>query len=330
MSFKRKLERHANPKTKDLYRVNRKTPFWKAFLLMTPALLILIVFTVVPFIFAVRDGIFVNDNDAYDTAPSFHNFKTVLEDPFFHQALKNSLLYAIIAVPLILIISLVISSAISSVIRKRLRGIIQTIFFLPYVTSAISISLAFAFLFDYDTGMINGIITAAGGKKMQFTNDSTGHGAMIVMVAFGVWRGLAFNILIFTTAMLAVDKTRYKAAAIDGSGPVKQFFKITIPSINGTINFLVTMGIIGAIKVFPLALFDNNPSTAKVNGAFTLMLYVYDQINVPNFGKAGVASIYILIISISFSVIVKGGFNQIIKLTNYLGEKRVANKIKNY
>ncbi len=329
MNFNKKLERYANPKSKDLYRVNRETPFWRALLLMLPALTILMIFTIVPFIFVIKDGIFVHDEDLFDTSATSENFLKVLNDTFFHKALKNSLLYALIAVPLILIISLIVSSAISTVIRKRIRGFVQTIFFLPYITSAISISLAFAFLFDYDTGLINSIITSAGGEKIQFTNDTEGHGALIVMIVFGVWRGLAFNILIFTTAMLSVDKTRYKAAAIDGCGPIKQFFKITLPSINGTVNFLVTMGIIGAIKVFPLALFNNNVSTAKANGAFTLLLYVYEQISVSNLGKAGVASIYLLIISISFSFIVKGGFNQTIKLANYIGEKYVANKIKN-
>lgn len=333
MQFKKIVKKHAKPKTKDLFLVNQKTKFWKPFLLMTPAIAILILFTVVPFIFAVKDGIFMND-DAPLAPPKAHinNFTFVLKDKLFHQAIKNSIIYSLISVPLILIISVVISSAIASVIRKRLRGFLQTIFFLPYVTSAISIALAFTFLFDVDTGLLNKIIEKFGGQKIQFgsNGDLNPRDSMIVMTVYGVWRGLAFNILIFTTAMLSVDKNKYKAAAIDGAKSVKQFFNITLPSINRTTNFLITIGIIGSIKVFTLALFNNNVGRMTSGYGITLLGYVYAQISWGTLGSAGVASLYLLIISICFSLIVKGGINNLVKLANKIGEKRVENKIKNY
>ena len=116
--------------------------------------------------------------------------------------------------------------------------------------------------------------------------------------------------------MLGVDKTLYKAASIDGAGPVRQFFRVTIPSISRTTNFLIIMGIIGAIKVFPLALFQNNPKTAMQYGGTTLMLYIYDKASIGEVNLAGAASVYLLLISVGYSIVVKGGFNQVLKFAN--------------
>lgn len=330
--FKYKLKKQSEAKTPDLFVVNKRTPFWKPLLLMLPALAILGIFTIVPFIFTVRDGFSQYDNEILQTGGHFTwgNFKDVAQDSVFTDGIRNSLIYAFISVPLIFIIAAVISAAIASVIRKRMRGFVQTIFFLPYITSAVSISLAFAFLFDWDKGLLNKIIQAFGGRGVQWLNDTDGHKSMYAMLIFGVWRGLAFDILILTTAMLSVDKTRYKAAAIDGASARTQFFRITLPSINKTTWFLITMGIIGAIKVFPLALFNNNVGSVNAHHASTLLTYVYFQVQEGNVGKAGAASVYLLLISIAFTIVFKGGLNQTIKLFNRLGEKRVSTKITSF
>ena len=134
--------------------------------------------------------------------------------------------------------------------------------------------------------------------------------------------------LIFTTAMLGVDKDRYKAASIDGAGPVKQFFKITLPSINRTLNFIITVGLIGAIKVLPLALFQMDPVLAQQYHGSTLMLYVFKAVQEGKYSIAGASAVILVIISISFSVIVKQSFNFVFWGIGKGGEVRVKRKIK--
>lgn len=321
----------------DLKVVNKRKAIWKPLSIMIPAIIILTIFTIIPFIYTVQDGFHYKEPGSGLAAKgelSLRTFKFVAKDPLFITGIKNSVLYAFIAVPLIIIVSLIFSSAISSVLRKRLQRLFQTIFFLPYVTSAIAVSLAFAFIFSdmasnpNVNGLINWIIIKTGGHPESWLHDTEGYGALKVMLVFGVWKGLAFNILIFTTAMLGVDKTQYKSASIDGAGPVRQFFKITLPSINRTTNFLIIMGIIGSIKVFPLALFNNDAREAMQYNGSTIMLYIYQMVATNNPGKAGVASIFLLLISIGYTIIVKGGFNKLVQLGGWIGEKRVSNKIK--
>ncbi len=326
MFFKNKMKEQSGKKSIDLQTVNKKHSFWKVLLLLSPALIIIVVFTVIPFLAASTDAFqTTKPHRPLERTASLQQFTNMMKDPAFHDALFNSFVYAIISIPIIMVLSLLISAAISNVLRKRLRGFWQTLFFLPYVTSAIAIGLAFAFLFDADTGLLNKIT----GHKVPWLVDPNGHSALGAMLIYGVWRGLAFNVLIFTTAMLSVDKKLYKASSIDGAGPIRQFFSITLPSIKRTTSFLLTMGIIGAIKVFPLSLFQNNPQAAMDNHGATLLIYIYAKLQVNhNYMLAGAASITLVLISITFATVVKGGINLTIKIVGTVKEKHVEKKIE--
>ena len=326
MFFKNKMKERSGKKSLDLRTVNKKHSFWKVLALLAPALIVVIVFTIVPFLAASTDAFqTTKPHRPMERVASLDQFKNMMRDPAFHDALYNSFMYAIVSIPIIMIVSLIIAAAISNVVRKRLRGFWQTLFFLPYVTSAIAIGLAFAFLFDADTGLLNKIT----GNRIPWLVDPNRHSALGAMLIYGVWRGIAFNVLIFTTAMLGVDKKLYKAASIDGAGPIRQFFSITLPGIKKTTSFLLTMGIIGAIKVFPLSLFSNNAQAAMDNHGATLLIYIYAKLQVNhNYMLAGAASITLVLISIIFSTFVKGGINLTIKLVNKGKERHVEKKIE--
>ncbi|NEU02938.1 sugar ABC transporter permease, partial [Escherichia coli] len=91
----------------------------------------------------------------------------------------------------------------------------------------------------------------------------------------------------------------------DGIGGIKQFFTITLPSIKSTTTFLITLGIINGIKVFPLALFNNRPNDAIVNGASTLMLYVYHMTKEGNDALASASAVMLFVIGFTYSLIIR-------------------------
>ena len=316
-----------NSKKPNLDYLSKRHKIYKPLLLLVPAIAVIIIFTIIPFLTSVTNAFeyLPNKHDKAITAVGTQNWTKLIEDPFFLESLQNSMLYAFLSVPLIMIISAIISTALAHVGRKWLRGFFQTIFFLPYVTSMVAISLAFAYLFDLDSGLLNKI---TGNKTPWLVGKFEDKTALYSMLIYGTWRGLAFNVLIFTTAMLGVDKTLYKSASIDGAGPIRQFFKITLPTVNKTINFLLTIGIIGAIKIFPLALFNKNVANAMAHGGGTLVLYVYRAISQGNIQMAAVSSVVLLMILISFSVVFKKGISGIIKFANLIGDWNVSNKIK--
>lgn len=319
----------SQPKKIELAYLERRTPFWKPLLFILPSLAVLSFFTIYPLFVTLDTALhpLANSHKASSATFGFSAFTDVFKNYYFKKAISNSLLYAFLSIPISMIISLVISAAISSLIRRFARGSWQTLFFMPYVTSGVAISLAFAYLFDSQTGIVNKLL----GIDTNWLKDSSADSmnAFWVILIHGIWASLAFQILIFTTAMMAVDKNRYKAASIDGAGSIKQFFTITLPSISKTINFIITVGLIGAIKVFPLALFQMNTTNAEQYGGSTLMMFVFKNVSTGRFQIAAASALILVVIAIAFSVVVKGSFNLLGKGIVKGGEIYVQRKVIN-
>ncbi|TPI03084.1 carbohydrate ABC transporter permease [Mycoplasma struthionis] len=314
--------------------LNTKVPFWKPFMLMLPSLITMGLFTIFPFIIVIITALKTQVGFAVDeVAYGLGNFKFIFQTNkvVFNVAVRTSLLYSVLSLPISLMISLLISAAISQVIKTWARSFWQTVFFLPYVTSGIAVSLAFAYIFKSDGGLINIILQKMNliKKPIQFLDGSNNQFApFMVILIRGIWGSLAFQILILTTAMLSVNPDLYKSASIDGASSTKQFFKITLPSINKTISFLFTMGIIGGIKTFPLALFNNSSQDAIAFNGASLMLYVYHWTISAQYGRAAAASIVLFLIGLIISFGLRRLVFLTFKLSNNLGERRVFRKIE--
>ncbi len=314
--------------------LNTRTKFWKPFLLMLPSILTILLLTVIPFILVIYTSITPRVGfHANDIKFGIDHYKSIFHDEQFKIAIRNSLVYAILSLPISLVISLLISSAISQVIKKWARGFWQTVFFLPYVTSAIAVSMAFAYIFKTQGGMINDILLRLKlvSRPIRFLDDTSNGSwnSFWIILIRGIWGSLAFQILILTTAMLSVNQDLYKSASIDGASPTKQFFTITLPTISKTITFLFTMGIIGGIKTFPLALFNNSSDNAMQYNGQSLMLYIFHFTKGSDFGRAGASSVVLFVLGIIISFGLRKIVFTLFRLGNKLGEKSVINRIEN-
>ncbi|WP_255483448.1 carbohydrate ABC transporter permease [Mycoplasma sp. Pen4] len=278
-------------------------------------------FTIIPMVTNIIDSFTSKATGTF----TLQNYASIFADPSFAVGVRNSFIYGLFVLPFVMMISLVISSIIAKLYNKLAKGYWQTVFFMPYITNAVAVSLAFIQLFS-PFGLLNQVL----GTNTPWLSSGSPYtfNALVAMIVNGIWSGLAFNILIFTTAMLGVDKNLYRSASIDGTGEIKQFFTITLPSIKSTINFLITLGIIGGLKVFPLALFENKPKNAINNGGSSLMLYVYYVTSIGETNKSGAASISLFIIGVTFSSVVRGGFFMAQLTLNNLGERNVWVKVK--
>ncbi|UVD81723.1 sugar ABC transporter permease [Mycoplasma iguanae] len=323
------LKRKLKTKNLELSYLHKRIAFWKPLLFLLPSLAIIILFSIIPFIMAFQKSfLFETDSEiAQSETFGFEAFRYVLEDNTFLIGLRNSLLYGLLSLPITLVISILISSAIAHLYNKLARGFWQTVFFLPYVTNGVAIAASFVYFFDSQMGIVNEL---TGVKNLWLdSSDPWSMNPFIVILTNGVWSSLAFQVVLLTTAMLSVDKTLYKAASIDGASRLKQFFRITLPTIKGTLNLIITLGIIGGIRVFPIAIFQSDVAKAIQNGGATLMIYIYDQIGNSQYAIAGAATIFLFLIGVSFSFMMKSGIKLIINLSTRMGEKRVHNKVKN-
>ena len=277
----------------------------KAWLYLLPAILFLGVFMVYPMIDVVIYSLEEGYNSASQTLTGvgLYNFRYVLRDPFFIQALKNTFILVAITVPLSTGLALLISLALNSI--KKLRDLFQTVYFLPYVTNTLAVGLVFMILFDkteYTDGLVNAFIKIFGGPTVDFI-DGPYWAKMLVLCLYTVWIVLPFKILILTSALASVKQDYYKAAKVDGTPKFRVFTRITLPMISPMIFYLVITGFIGAFKAYSdsVALFGVNLNAAGMN---TIVGYVYDMLygnsgGYPSYASAAALILFAIVLSIT-------------------------------
>ncbi|MCD8367013.1 MAG: sugar ABC transporter permease [Clostridiales bacterium] len=277
----------------------------KAWLYLLPAILFLAAFMVYPlidvFIYSFEEGYNFASQTYFDVG--LYNFSYVLHDPYFLQALKNTLLMVVITVPISTGLALLISVGLSSI--TALRKLYQTIYFLPYVTNTLAVGLVFMVLFQktaYTDGLVNLLINWFGGESVDFI-DGPYWAKMMVLCIYIIWVVLPFKILLLTSALSSVDESYYNAARVDGTSSFRTFYKITLPMISPTIFYLIITGFIGAFKEYSdaVALFGTDLNAAEMN---TIVGYVYDMLygdsgGYPSYASAAAVILFAVVLTIT-------------------------------
>ena len=277
----------------------------KGWLYLLPAALFLGFFMVYPlidvFIYSFEEGY----NSASQTyyGVGLYNYRYVLRDPYFLQALKNTFILVMITVPLSTGIALLISVALSSI--EKLKEFYQTIYFLPYVTNTLAVGLVFMILFKktpYTDGLANLVINWFGGESIDFI-DGPYWAKMFVLCLYTIWVVLPFKILILTSALASVNPMYYNAAKVDGTTKLRIFTKITLPMISPTLFYLIITGFIGAFKAYSdaVALFGTDLNAAEMN---TIVGYVYDMLygnsgGYPSYASAAAIILFAVVLTIT-------------------------------
>lgn len=289
----------------------------KGWLYLLPALLFLGAFMVYPiidvFIYSFEEGYNFASQTYFGTG--LYNYSYVLHDPYFLQAIKNTFIIVMITVPLSTLLALLISLALHSI--KKLQNLFQTLFFLPYVTNTLAVGLVFMILFKktaYSDGMINLLIHLFGGASVDFI-EGPYVAKMFVMCFYTIWIVMPFKILILTSALASVNPVYYKAAKVDGTGPFRIFYKITLPMISPMIFYLVITGFIGAFKAYSdeVALFGTDLNSAGMN---TIVGYVYDMLygnsgGYPSYASAAAIILFAIVLTITvINLFVKNAGNR--------------------
>lgn len=286
----------------------------KALFYLAPAMLLLSVFTFYPlfnafFLAFLKDFEFLNG-----TASGFTflgNFKKVVTDVDFGIAMKNTSVITFISVPISVIVALLISVALNSI--KVLQKFLQTVFFLPYVTNAIAIGMAFAFIFHSDYGLLNTVLGWIGIDPVNWIGlGASWNTAMFALLVYTVWGGLAFKIMVFLSGLQSIDKQYYDAARVDATPRSRVFSKITVPLLSPMIAYITITSFIGAFKAYRtiIGMFGTSlrpPGTLSKDSLITIVGLVYDAIYhadaTGKMSEAAAASIILFSITLLFTLI---------------------------
>lgn len=262
-----------------------------------------------------RSGAF----DTFKIIPSFgfDNFIVVLGDLEFLTSILNTSILVIVEVPLTIIIALLIATFLNSI--KALKGLYQTIFFLPYVTNAIALGLIFQMLFSTGQGgIINLFLRTFGLSPIGWLNEtpidieyldgtvitvaaSTKLSQMVVIVTYAIWNGLAFKILVFMSGLATIDKQYSDAAKVDGASSITIWRRITIPLLSPQIMYITITSFIGAFKMYTgvMSVFSASGKSNYFGQWMPIVGWIYRSLDAGSATVPGVAaagSIVLLII----------------------------------
>lgn len=265
------------------------------FLLLLPGLLIFSIFTILPILKLVYNS-FLNWNMSTLINQSFSglsNFKNVFSDNFFKIALSNTLLYTVVTVPLQMILGLLAAVLVNKV--EKFSVLFRTLFYLPVLTSWVIASLVFRFVFNQE-GLLNYLfidILNISSNNINWLGSR--FGGLTVAMILGTWKGIGWNMMVFLSALQNIPRNLYEASSLDGANSWQQFFKITLPSIKGTILFSLIMLTIGGFNVYTSIAMITGGGPAHETESLLSWMY-YKAFQTGDFGYASALSIVISII----------------------------------
>ena len=282
---------------------------WKAWIYLSPAIVLLLIFTVWPII----NTLIMAFSENYSSLAGLGgqtfkfglgNFKHVVGYKGFVTCLKNTMILCVLTVPLSTILALLISVCLNAI--KPFQKLLQTIYFLPYVTNSIAIGMVFAAMFNIvgnissqdqiitTAGIINNFLGVFGVEPINWINAGSSYWANItVMVIYIVWNALPFKILILLGGLQSVNKQYYDAAKIDSTPKWRVLTKITVPLLSPMIAYVVITGFIGGFKEYSsiVGIFDVGMGPAGDHGRLNTMVgYIYDSIKNQQ-GRASAAAL---------------------------------------
>ena len=281
---------------------------WKAWLYLSPAIVLLLIFTAWPIFNTVRMSLL----EGYTTMKEIKgltfnfglgNFTRVLEYKGFLTCLKNTILLCVLTVPISTFLALLVAVALNSI--KPLQKFLQTVFFLPYVTNSIAIGMVFAAMFNMilggsvrpdSVGIVNNVLEFFGFDYVNWVNAGSSYWAnMVVMVIYIVWNALPFKILILLGGLQSINKQYYEAARVDGTPRWRVFTRITVPLLSPILAYVIITGFIGGFKEYSSIVGIFGDSMGPVGNAYamdTMVGFIYRAIG----NQEGTASAAALIL----------------------------------
>jgi ABC-type sugar transport system permease subunit len=264
------LVRHGRVGTRR--RVNRRALAGYAF--VTPALVLLVVFALAPFLFTL----WVSVHEWNMLTPvaempyrGLANYRyLVSDDPLFRETFGNTVYYAVGNVGISVVLALGVALILNGPIK--LRAFWRAAFFMPYVTAPVAIAIVWRNMLDANWGMINGLLDRVGLPQQPFLDSL--EQAMPSVIGVAIWHGVGYYMIIFLAGLQAIPHDLYEAAKLDGAGTWRLFWSITLPLLRPTLLFVIVVNTLASLQVFdlPFVLTNGGP----VNQTNTLVMYMYD------------------------------------------------------
>jgi len=248
-----------------------------AWVFVAPALVLIGVFFFVPV--AASLVLSVTDFDIYAVADSentrfvgFDNYARLLRTPLFWASLRNTFYFALVGGPLTIAVSLGAALLLNAKL-VRWKTLFRTIYFTPFVTTLVAVAIVWRYLYHTRYGLLNYALDGFGIAPVDWLGDP--RWAMPAIILMAVWKNFGYNMLIFIAGLQSIPDELYDAANVDGAGPVRQFFNVTLPMLRPTLLFVSVITMIGYFQLFaePYVMTQGGP----LRSTTSVVLLMYEE-----------------------------------------------------
>ncbi|MFF5846726.1 carbohydrate ABC transporter permease [Streptomyces massasporeus] len=262
-------------------------------LFLTPTIVGIVVFTVVPIVGSVILSLFhwnVIDSPSY---AGLSNYGEVFGDETVLVSFRNTLVFMVFAVALQLLVALALALTINGRMPVWLRSVFRSAFFFPLVLSAASISVVMKYLFNQDFGVINWALGFVGIAPVPWLTSE--NAAMATVVLVYVWQQFGFSFLLFVGGLNNIPKEIHEAAALDGATGLRKHLTVTLPLLSPTLLVASVVGIINALQVFeqPYVLTNGGPGDSTRTVVMVIYETAFEQLR---FGEASAVGVLLFVL----------------------------------
>ena len=271
---------------------------WKIspYLYLLPALVIVIAFRLIPIVMSFILSFYEWSIQGTGKFIGLANYAAMIKDPVFWQSMGNTFWLVIIQVPASIVFSLLFAVLLNKI--KYFKSLFRIVYFMPFVTSLVAVSIVWKLIFAEQTGLMNTFLGYVGISPQGWLSESRGivlmifqdlgikfdlprffHGpsqALFGIIIMTVWKGLGYNTIIYLAGLQNISKVYYEAAEIDGAGKSRQFWNITLPLISPTTFYVLIMTTIVSFQTFA-QIYLMTDKGGPLNTTKLIVYYIYEK-----------------------------------------------------
>lgn len=265
------------------------------YLYLIPAFLILFIFKFYPIFKTFAMAFYTKFDYLTDTVfeTGTDNFEFVLKDEEFYLAVRNSIIYAIISVPLGITVGLFFAILLNSI--KRFAKFFRSIYFLPFVTSSAAVSIIWRWMLNKDYGIVNDILEFFHVSRVDWMGNPAK--TLPILILLSIWKGLGYKIIVLLASLQNVDENLIKQSKIDGANSFERIRYVILPTLKPSIIFLAITGLIGSLKLFDEVYIMYQQKPGPLQSGLTMVYYVFTKFyRYWEFGNASAAAVLLFFI----------------------------------
>lgn len=243
---------------------------WQGWLLVLPALVLLVAFTHWPALMTLVDSFFTTPRAGHPAAfVGWANYADLADDPVFLRVLANNAIYAVATIPVSVVLALLMALAVNRALPGR--GLLRMAYFTPTMLPMIAVANIWLFFFTPDYGLFDVVLSFFGGGRHNWLGDAAT--SLPAVIAVAVWKEAGFFMIFYLAALQTLPPDLEEAAALEGASRFTFFRRVTLPLLMPTTLFVLVNAVINAFRVVDhiVVMTNGGPDNATT----LLLFYIY-------------------------------------------------------